>query len=442
MTARLKRSLTTLTLVAVMFFNVSGGAFTTESLVVGVGPAVALLILILVPLFWSVPEALIVGELASMLPEEGGYYRWVYRAFGPFWAFQNGWWTWMYSLVDMAIYPVLFNQYLAWFMPGLSVAAQWLISLSVIWIATAVDLRGAGKVGTVSVVAGSFVLLVFFLISIAALPHASHLPWNTGGKPSTTGIGALGVGISIALWNYIGWDNASTVQEEVRDSSRSYPRALAITLPLVMLAYLIPLSATLAASDWTKWREGGWPDIAMMTTGALGRTLAALVALAGMVSALALFNALLLSYSRIPLAMAGDRLLPQSLAKLDGHGTPRNAVLTSAIFYSVFALLSFVHLVVADVLLYSMALFLEFAALIALRRKNPGLRGSFRIPLGTNGVTVLAALPAVILIGVVWAEMTDGEYGGQAIVAALAAMLLGPVGYFFARRAEAKTPAA
>jgi amino acid transporter len=442
MTARLKRSLTTLTLVAVMFFNVSGGAFTTESLVVSVGPAVALLILVLVPLLWSVPEALIVGELASMLPEEGGYYRWVYRAFGPFWAFQNGWWTWMYSLVDMAIYPVLFNQYLAWFLPELSVTAQWLVSLGVIWIATGVNLRGAGKVGTVSVVAGSFVLLVFLLISIAALPHASHPPWTTGDKQPAAGLGALGVGISIALWNYIGWDNASTVQEEVRDSSRSYPRALAITLPLVMLAYLVPLGATLAASDWTKWREGGWPEIAMMTTGGAGKFLAAMVALAGMVSALALFNALLLSYSRIPLAMAGDRLLPRFLARLDIRGTPTNAVLISAIFYSVFALLSFAHLVVADVLLYSMALFLEFAALIALRRKSPELRGSFRIPLGTKGVTILAALPALILLGVLWAEMTDGEYGGPAIIAALAALLLGPVGYLFARRAKPVTPEA
>ena len=442
MTARLKRSLTTLTLVAVMFFNVSGGAFTTESLVVSVGPAVALLILILVPLLWSVPEALIVGELASMLPEEGGYYRWVYRAFGPFWAFQNGWWTWMYSLVDMAIYPVLFNQYLAWFFPELGTMAQWLVSLSVIWIATAVNLRGAGRVGSVSVVAGAFVLLAFFLISIAAIPHASHFPWETGGKQTTAGISALGIGVSIALWNYIGWDNASTVQEEVQDSSRSYPRALLITLPLVVLAYIIPLSTTLAASDWTGWREGGWPEIAVMTTGSAGKSLAAMVALAGMVSSLALFNALLLSYSRIPLAMAGDRLLPGFLAKLDSRGTPRNAVLSSAVCYSVFALLSFVHLVVADVLLYSMALFLEFAALIALRRKSPQLRGSFRIPLGTKGVTALAALPAVILLAVVWAEMSDGEYGGPAIIAALVAMLLGPVGYFFARRAAPNSPAA
>lgn len=429
MSTPLRRSLTTLSLVAVMFFNVSGGAFTTESLIVSVGPATGLLMLLLVPLLWSLPEALIVGELASMLPEEGGYYRWVYRAFGPFWAYQNGWWTWMYSLVDMAIYPVLFNQYLAFFVPGLGTGVQWIISLAVIWIATGVNLRGAGKVGSVSIVSGAFILAVFLLLSLAALPHATHLPWESAGKPMTVGAGGLGIGLSIALWNYIGWDNASTVQGEVRDSSRSYPRALAITLPLVTLGYLVPLSATLAASDWTKWREGGWPEIAMMTAGSLGRPLAMLLALAGMVSAAALFNALLLSYSRIPFAMAKDGLLPSSLGKLDSRSTPRTAVLLSAVWYSVFSLLSFVHLVVADVLLYSMALFLEFAALIALRKKSPELRGSFRIPLGTAGVTALALLPVIILVGVVAMELGDGEYGAPAILGAMIAALLGPIGY-------------
>jgi amino acid transporter len=91
----LKRSLTVLSLVFVLYFTTSGGPFTTEGLVAEVGPGLALLIMLLVPLLWSVPEALIIGELASMLPEEGGYYRWVRRAFGSFWAVQNGWWTWM-----------------------------------------------------------------------------------------------------------------------------------------------------------------------------------------------------------------------------------------------------------------------------------------------------------------------------------------------------------
>ncbi len=87
----LRRTLTTRAVVFLLFFTVSGGAFTTEALVAEVGPGLALLLLALVPVFWSVPEALLIGELASMLPEEGGYYRWVRRAFGPFWAFQNGW---------------------------------------------------------------------------------------------------------------------------------------------------------------------------------------------------------------------------------------------------------------------------------------------------------------------------------------------------------------
>jgi len=432
----LRRSLTTLSLVAVMFFNVSGGAYTTESLVVSVGPAVALLILVLIPLFWSLPETLIIGELASMLPEEGGYYRWVYHAFGPFWAFQNGWWTWMYSLVDMAIYPVLFNQYLSFFLPGLGVVTQWIISLAVIWIATGINLRGAGRVGTVSLVSGGFILAVFLLITVTALPHVTHLPWSSPTAGRSGGFSGLGVGLSIALWNYIGWDNASTVQGEVRESSRSYPRALAIALPLVTLGYLLPVSATLAATDWTKWQEGGWPDIARMATGSLGAPLAVLVAVGGMVSAMALFNALLLSYSRIPFAMAIDGLLPKRLATVDRDATPRNAVLVSAVFYSVFALLSFVHLVVADVLLYSLALFLEFAALISLRKKEPGLRGDFRIPLNRSGVITLAIIPVIILLVVVAMEIGQGEYGAPAITGALAAALIGPIVYAVAIRGK------
>src|SRR5436853_5399277 len=97
-----------------------------------------------------------------MLPLEGGYYRWVQRAFGRFWAFQNGWLTWMYSLVDMAIYPVLFNQYLRYFAPGLSPRVEWLIMLAVIWGATAINLRGSVRVGRTSIVAGSFIVIGFF----------------------------------------------------------------------------------------------------------------------------------------------------------------------------------------------------------------------------------------------------------------------------------------
>ena len=158
------------------------------------------------------------------------------------------------------------------------------------------------------------------------------------------------------------------------------------------------------------------------------------IALGGMISALALFNALLLGYSRIPFVLAGDGLLPQPLAKLDAYGTPRTAVIVSAVFYSLFALVSFSKLVVADVLLYSLALFLEFGALVRLRKTELSLRGAFRIPLGRKSVAVLAALPMMMLVGVIAVSFADGEYGLPAVIGAAVAIAAGPLMYRLAQR--------
>jgi amino acid transporter len=433
----LRRTLTTLPLVFILYFSTSGGAFTTETLVREVGPGLALLILLIVPLIYSIPEVLIVGELASMLPLEGGYYRWVQRAFGPFWAFQNGWLTWMYSLVDMAIYPVLFNQYLAFFVPSLGRTTRWVVSLVVIWSATAINVRGALRVGRASIVAGTFIIAGFAAVAIAAIPHITHAPWHPFAAPGRTGFSGLAVGLSIALWNYIGWDNASTAQGEVRDASRTYPRALAFALPLVAASYFVPLLAALGATDWRGWTEGGWPDIARNATGAAGPTLAAWIAVAGMVSAIALFNALLLSYSRVPYVVADDGYLPAPLASTDANGTPRTAVVVSAIVYSVFVLIPFGSLVVADVLLYSLALSLEFASLVRLRRREPTLRGAFRIPVGASAVTALAILPMLVLLVVIVLSFYDGEFGVPALVGTAVAIGLGPMVFRVAARRRA-----
>jgi amino acid transporter len=241
----------------------------------------------------------------------------------------------------------------------------------------------------------------------------------------------MAVGLSIALWNFIGWDNASTVEGEVKDAGRTYPRALAIALPLVMVGYFLPLLTTLGATDWNTWKDGGWPEIVSTAVGGgmFGRGMAGWIALGGMVSALALFNALLLSYSRIPFVMAQDGLLPKMFAEADERGTPVKAVLLAATLYSLFALLPLGQLVVADVVLYALALALEFAALIALRKREPDLRGSFRIPLPRGGVIALALLPLTILILVIALSFRDGEYGLPAVIGAAIAIGLGPIAY-------------
>jgi amino acid transporter len=418
-------------LVAVMFFTVSGGPFGLEGLVGSVGPGVALLLLVATPLLYSVPETLLVGELASMLPAEGGYYQWVKRAFGRFWGFWNGWLSWTYSLLDMAIYPVLLIQYLGFFLPGLGWLERWVVALAMIWGATWLNLRGTRVVGTASGWFVAAVLAPFAVLSVAALARwlgqpATPFPVAPFHAAGTSFLGALGIGVSQSIWNYSGWDNASTIGGEIEQASATYPRALARALPLVTFVYLLTIIPVLALTDWTAWTDGAWPGLARAV---VGGWLGVWVALAGMLSAFALFNALLLVYSRIPLVLAQDGLLPAGLARTDARGTPANAVLVSAAVYSVFSLLPFGGLLAGDVLLYTAALGLEFAALIRLRRAEPALRGAFRVPLEVPALVALASLPLLVLVTGLVLEVRSRAIGLPGVLVAVLLALAGPPVY-------------
>ena len=109
-----------LPLIAATYFMVSGGPYGLEDIIGMAGYGRALLLLLLVPLFWSLPTSLMVGELASAMPYEGGFYQWVRRAMGPFWGFQEAWLSLAASVFDMAIYPTTFVLYLSHIAPALT----------------------------------------------------------------------------------------------------------------------------------------------------------------------------------------------------------------------------------------------------------------------------------------------------------------------------------
>ncbi len=117
---KLKRELTLLPLFGLIYFTVCGGSFGAEPMVSLSGPGFALLLLILTPLVFSIPNMLMVREMQSMMPAEGGYYHWLKQAFGPFVGFMGGWMNWVVSWVDVSIYPVLAATYLAFFIPALN----------------------------------------------------------------------------------------------------------------------------------------------------------------------------------------------------------------------------------------------------------------------------------------------------------------------------------
>ena len=432
----IQRRLTLLPLVMIMFFSVSGGAYGLEDLVGYSGPGMALLLILLTPIIWSLPTALMVAELSTAMPVQGGYYAWVKKALGPFWGFQEGWWSWVTSFVDMAIYPVLFADYLSTLLAQqFNIHAlenewiHWIVTLIVIWVFTMINIRGSKGVGDSSNWFGIFILAPFAVMSVIGLVRLAQNPvrvWEPFIPPDSTFLGAFGLGLFVVMWNYLGWDGVSTVSEEIDNPRRNYPRALAWTIPLVTLAYLLPVLAGLAvASGWSGWTAGYFPEVAAQIG---GQWLGAWLAIGGLVSAVGLFNALLLSISRLPFVMAEDGYLPKAIKKVHPkYETPWVAIIVCATIYSFFTLSAFASLVVVDVIVYSAALLLEFAALIALRIKYPKMKRPYRVPGGWFGIFLITILPVgVLALAVV---STIQEEGIGALYLSIAAIATGPILY-------------
>jgi amino acid transporter len=120
--------------------------------------------------------------------------------------------------------------------------------------------------------------------------------------------------------------------------------------------------------------------------------------LGGMISAFGMFNALVMSYSRLPLAMAQDGMLPRVFGKLHPKTrAPWVAITVLAVGWACCLGLGFERLVTIDILLYGVSLSLEFAALIWLRIREPELPRPFRAPGGLFGAIAIGIAPMLLL---------------------------------------------
>jgi amino acid transporter len=420
-----------LPLIAATYFMVSGGPYGLEDIIGMAGYGRALLILAVVPLVWSLPTSLMVGELASAVPEEGGFYRWVRQAMGPFWGFQEAWLSLAASVFDMAIYPTTFVLYLSRVAPGLTAGHRGLaLKLGIVGISAVWNLRGAVSVGLGSVRMMAVSLSPFVVLIGLAIWHGLRhgVVVAAGGAP----IGMdLGGAVSVAMWNYMGWDNASTIAQEVEEPQRNYPRAMLGSALTVMCVYMLPLGAVwMTGIPAGRFSTGAWVDAAMLLG---GPALALAVVLAGSVDGLGTFNALTLSLTRLPFAMAEDGLLPKVLAKRWANGVPWVSVLVCSVGWALALGFTFERLISIDLVLYGAALVLEFVALVVLRVKEPGLVRPFRVPGGLWGAVALGIGPTVMIGWALWAARGERVAGLPALGFAAIVAAAGPAVYLLVR---------
>jgi amino acid transporter len=489
-TSKLKRELTLLPLFGLLYFTVCGGAFGAEPMVGLSGPGMALLLFVLTPILFSIPNMLMVREMQSMMPVEGAYYHWIKAAFGPFAGFMAGWMNWVVAWVDVSIYPVLAAYYLGYFIPelrngatigGVQVSASflsWIVALILIWAISALNVRGARLSGLFTSGLGVIMILPLIFMSIVGfstwLTQGSNVTFSVLGEGQSL-TEALSVGLFVAMWNFMGWELPAAAGDEIVNPKRTYPLAMVLVLVAAIATYAIPtvaglyggagdngayqvwgieeadegagIGATLTEQGVTEdqmnqWgvdpaASAGWefPDIAhaigVKAAGPdspLAGFLGTTVMIAAILSMIGLFIGNGLGGTRVPFAMAADGMFPKWMVKVHPrYGTPWVAIVVCGLVFSLFSLQAFAFLVVVDVFLNVLVLLACFIAVWQLRFKHPELPRK-KVPGGYFGLTLVTLAPTAVIVLAIVSQIT--EEGLNSLWLALAAMVIGAVLYF------------
>uniref|UniRef100_J3NEH4 Polyamine transporter n=1 Tax=Oryza brachyantha TaxID=4533 RepID=J3NEH4_ORYBR len=313
-----------------------------DSVRAGGGALLPILGFLVLPVLWSLPEALVTAELASAFPTNAGYVAWVSAAFGPVAAFLVGFSKWASGTLDNALYPVLFLDYLrSGGGVALSPPARSLAVLALTAALTYLNFRGLHLVGLSALALTAFSLSPFVALTVLALPKIRPSRWLAVDARAIEPRAYF----NSMFWNLNYWDKASTLAGEVDEPRKTFPKAVFGAVGLVVGAYLIPLLAgtgALPSETAAEWTDGFFSE--------------------------------------------GSR-----------HGTPTYSILCSAMGVVILSFMSFQEIIEFLNFLYGLGMLAVFAAFVKLRVKDPDLPRPYRIPVGAAGAAVMC-IPPVALI--------------------------------------------
>jgi len=405
-----KISLTTV--VFIMYCLVAGGAFGIEEMISASGPGLTLLMLVVLPFIWAGPQALVSAELGSAIPEAGGFYKWVQRGLGEFWAFQAGWCRTVSSYLDNTIYVVLAVSYLG-IVVELSVVEAYLCKAAIIVFFTYINLRGIKEVGRLSTFFSLSVMTAFAFVAVVGFLNWNQSPFTPFDHPEKSLFASIGASLAIGMWCYSGYTSMSTLAAEIKDKTL-IPKGLLILLPLSALSYILPTMGGLAAlGSWDQWSTGGGVSYGNVAALA-GDVFLPVFAVVAILANLSIFNSYIISISRCFFSMAEDNLAPKSLVKLSkSHSVPYIGVLSLGVFCLFACTFDFTILVTVSVILLMVDYVLVWIAGIRLRQYEPDMPRPFRIPVGTVGF-ILIVTPGISIAAIsLFLNGTDYFLGGM-----------------------------
>ncbi|XP_011089703.1 probable polyamine transporter At3g13620 [Sesamum indicum] len=425
-TPAVKKKLTLIPLIFLIYFEVAGGPYGEEPAVQAAGPLFAILGFLIFPFIWSIPEALITAELSTALPGNGGFVLWADRAFGPFFGSLMGTWKFLSGVINIAAFPALCIDYLKRIFPIFSsgLPRQLALLISTVFLSL-LNITGLTIVGYVAVALGVISLAPFIVMSLIAIPQIHPHRWISLGQKGVKKDWTLF--FNTLFWNLNFWDNVSTMAGEVENPQKTFPLALFSAVILTCLGYIIPLVAVTGAVvvDQSKWETGFMADAARTIS---GTWLKVWIEIGAVLSAVGLFEAQLSSSGYQLLGMADLGLLPQFFASRSKRfNTPWVGILFSTLIAIGVSYMSYTDIVASANFLYSLGMLLEFSSFLWLRWKSPEMNRPYKVPLPLYALVIMCLVPSVFLVFIM-VIATKMVY----LVSGL--MTIGGIGWFFLMR--------
>lgn len=382
--------------------------------------------------------ALCFAQCASLVPEVGGPYAYAKQAWGTFIGFIVGWSLWFAELISLAVFPLAFNQYLAFFFPILLnnlILKSLVIILFVVFLASIniFGIRAAGKTNDILTIA-KLAPLVFFSIAgiawIALNPSAAQANYSPVLPSSFSNLGPI---LVLIFWAYAGFEISTIPSSEVSEPEKTIPKAIVLGLLIVISFYLTTNIILFGVRNWKLLGTDTAPlasatNSIFSSFAGLALIGALIVGIGALVSVTGSDESGALGTSRLGYALGIDGLFPKLFAKIHPkYKTPYMSIIIQSIIAAIAALVpgsSLRLLIAVSVFFMAIAYLATSASIFVLRQKRIS---QFQI----KGGLILA------ILGIVFSIFLISQCSPQQIALGVLILLIGiPVYVFYSPKKE------